>query len=69
MSGCDSSDKFIKGTDGKSLITSTTDALGNITKYDYTDSTYGIPVSITEYAGTENQIVTNNVLADDKLHL
>jgi len=51
---------------GKSQIASTTDILGNKTEYEYTDSVYYIPTSITEYADTDNAVTTINVLSEDK---
>ena len=45
---------------------SVTDKLGNTTTYEYTNSTYYIPTKITQYAGTENALVTNNTLSADK---
>ena len=44
----------------------TIDELGNITEYEYTDSTYYIPTKIIKYAETENKLITENTLSSDK---
>lgn len=51
---------------GKNLVSSYTDVLNNKTTYDYSDSTYGIPTTIKNYAETENEIITANTLSADK---
>jgi len=51
---------------GYNVISSSTDVEGNVTTYDYTDSTYFIPVSTTAYSGTSNELTTTNTLSSDK---
>ena len=51
---------------GQNLVLNHTDNLGNITAYEYTDSTYFIPTKETLYSETENAIVTTYTLSDDK---
>lgn len=51
---------------GKSILSSHTDALGNKTAYEYTNSTYFIPTKITQFADTPNAVVTTNTLSQDK---
>jgi len=53
---------------GKSILTSQTDILGNRTEYEYINSPLYIPTKITTYANRDvsEQVVTTNVLSDDK---
>ena len=51
---------------GKNAIETTTDSMGNITRYEYVDSIYYIPTKITKFADTDNEVVINNVLSEDK---
>ena len=52
--------------DGRNVVSSTTDVLGNVTEYEYTDSTYYIPTKTTQYAGTVNELETVYTLSADK---
>ena len=51
--------------DKKSIIQSHTDILGNKTLYEYSDSTYYIPTRITQYHGTDDELITHNTLSAD----
>ena len=51
---------------GRSALISETDKLGNTTKYEYTNSSYYIPTKIRQYADTENELVTDNILSEDQ---
>ncbi|MBQ4630286.1 MAG: RHS repeat-associated core domain-containing protein [Clostridia bacterium] len=51
---------------GYNVVGSETDIEGNVTNYDYTNSPYFIPVSVTEYSGTSNALTTTNTLSSDK---
>ncbi len=50
----------------KSAISSTTDVLDNVTKYEYNESDYYIPTSVTEFFGTDDAVTTTNTLSADK---
>ena len=51
---------------GKNVLLNTIDRLGNKTAYEYTDSTYYIPTAVKQFADTENEQVTENILSSDK---
>lgn len=47
------------------ILDSKTDVLGNIITYDYSNSPYYIPTTITKYSDTSNELITNNTLSTD----
>ena len=58
--------KYATYVDDADVLLTSTDELGNVTAYEYVDSTYYIPTKITAYSDTENALITENTLSDDK---